>query len=111
MITTTAQHSARRVTQLARRAHDLLEVGAEPASADPWIGISVATLVVQATALESVCAELVVRPDVAQYRTVRECLLAIQDEMDIWDWDGLDRDALRAGCQFVLDVADLVGVL
>ena len=103
------EQSARRVAELVRHAYVLLEAGADPAGDDPWIGISLATLVVQATALGGASGG--VRPEVPEFGTVKDCLFAVLSELAAWDWDVLDGDDLRAGCQLVLDVADLVGAL
>ena len=60
MITPT-QASARRVTELVRQAHEHLESGKDPGSGDPWTGITVATLVAQAVALEGVSSQALLR--------------------------------------------------
>ena len=108
---TPTQESARRVTELIRQAHEHLESGHDPAASDSWTGITLATLVAQAVALEGPSSQVLRRPAVPQHRSAKECLLAVQQEMTTWDWDGLGREDLKAGCLMVLDVADLVGAL
>ncbi len=110
MITPT-QASARRVTELVRQAHEHLESGKDPGSGDPWTGITVATLVAQAVALEGVSSQAFRRPPVPDYESAKDCLLAVQQEMSTWDWDSLGRDDLKAGCLLVLDIAELVSAL
>lgn len=108
---TSTRLSARRVTRLVQQAHLRLEDGQEPASEDVWIGISVASLVCQAVALEGPPVVDLTPLRIPDLATARECLLEVQREMNTWDWDEFDATELRGGCQMVLDVAELVQVL
>lgn len=104
MITPTHQ-SAHRVSELIQQAHHHVEAS----SGDPWIGLSMATLVAQAVALDRNPSQLA--PAVPECRSARQCLVAVQDEMATWDWDALPAEDIRAGCRMVLDVASLVRAL
>lgn len=110
-MTTATRASARRVTELARQAHEHLESGSDPGGDDPWTSVSVAVLVAQSVALEGETSQAFERPLVPAYETAKDCLLAVQDEMTTWDWDTLGRADLEAGCLMVLDVAAVVRLL
>lgn len=108
---TDTQESARRVTELIQRAHEVLQSGGDPAGTNPRIRFSMATLAGQAAALGAGHASVVARTDAPHYNTAKDHLLAAQREMTTWNWDEMERDELRAGCQLVLDIAGLVADL
>lgn len=40
-----------------------------------------------------------------------QCISVVRVELSCWDWESLGRDELRAGCQLVLDVGDVLQML
>lgn len=106
------QGSIGRISALAELALELVDSGSDPRSGDSWWRLAASTLPAQILVLEeaflqdSVVAVLDDTDPVA--RTADECLVEIQKELSSWDWDDLDRDLLRAGAGFVLDVAGLL---
>lgn len=100
-----------RISALVDRALECADQLADPRAGDAWWQLAASTLpaqvlVLRASASSSAPASMLE----AEYASSTECLFAIQAELTAWDWDGLDRETLRAGAQMVLNVADLLSM-
>lgn len=104
-----------RISALVDRVLECADWPSDPRSGDAWWRLAASTLPAQVLVLQ--CAAGTAPTITATPSAVSggvgsstECLCLIQDELTTWDWEGLDRDTLRAGAQLVLDVAELLGM-
>lgn len=101
-----------RISVLVERALECADRPSDARGGDAWWRLAASTLPAHVLVLQVAAGSWAEpTPDVGvRCESSTECLVGIQDELSGWDWDGLDRDMLRAGAQLVLDVADLLGM-